>query len=515
MVNIIEKLIEIEKHCSDKLSIIENNIDKENNITSKHFTYSKLLKDINTTAYMLKKRGVKKGDRIILFIPMCYNTYRVMLSNIYIGAVTVFIDAWADKKRIIDAVNTVKPKFIITVCKEPFLNEVFDSINIIDFNDLLESNLTNDSLNINLTPESLNDDDEIMITFTTGSTGIPKAARRTYGYCLNQLNVISKYFNYNSSEINLVTLPIFLLGNLFNGVTSVIPAFDPALPSNIYGKNIIHEIKMCNVNSSISSTIFCEKLSDYLIKNNETLDIDKIIIGGSPIFKPTAAKLRKAFPKTNIMVLYGATEVVPISYVSIDEVLNAKNDIGLFIGKPIEELDVRIIKKVDGNISLDNNSSLDDFTLPNYAVGEIIVSGPHVLKSYLYNNEENFAMRIMDKDKFWHRTGDGGSIDKDGNLYLYGRVSNSFIYKDNLLFPLPLEAKIQNIAGVKFAAVMSINSEVYVFIETDCNQQELEAINEQIFNIISTDKIIFMDKIPRDPRHNSKVNYEDLKKLYI
>ena len=78
-------------------------------------------------------------------------------------------------------------------------------------------------------------DDPALVTFTSGSTGVPKAALRTHRFLLAQYRALESSIALEAGEVDLATLPVFVLANLAAGVTTVIPkdvrrpgAVDPA-----------------------------------------------------------------------------------------------------------------------------------------------------------------------------------------------------------------------------------------------------------------------------------------------
>ena len=75
-------------------------------------------------------------------------------------------------------------------------------------------------------------DDEALITFTSGSTGAAKAAVRTHGFLLAQHAVLARDLELQAGEVDLTTLPIFVLANLASGVCSVIPDVDMRAPAD-------------------------------------------------------------------------------------------------------------------------------------------------------------------------------------------------------------------------------------------------------------------------------------------
>ena len=111
--NIIEKIKIQSKQTPNKIALIEKNLK---------ISYKQLFEDVVNSAKNLKSKGFNKNDRIVLFVPMSYNLYKIMLGIFYIGATVVFIDAWAGKKLILDAISIAKPTGFIGIFKSHLLN---------------------------------------------------------------------------------------------------------------------------------------------------------------------------------------------------------------------------------------------------------------------------------------------------------------------------------------------------------------------------------------------------------
>ncbi|MCX8131507.1 MAG: AMP-binding protein [Clostridia bacterium] len=482
---------------------------------NKNYSYLTLVRHVEAFAKELKRQGYGKGDRIIVFIPMSYETYVAVLSVLYIGAVAVFIDAWVDGERLSDSIGITNPTAAIISNKLGKSYSIPDYVKQIDCSMMCCSRLTkSDDL---LLLENMEDEDEAIFTFTTGSTGIPKAARRTHGFFMIQHQILSKYLGHKPDEINMVTFPIFLLSNLLSGITSVIPSFNPAEPSNVDCGWVSLNVRSLGVNSMTGSTALFEKLSSYIMSGGEKISLRQITIGGSPVFPSIAEKLCKAFLGTDIRVIYGATEAVPISMNSMENIYRANMANGLPVGKIVDEIYLKVIKPYDGAIKVDNEEHLDSYTVRNGEVGEIIVAGPHVLKGYVNNQEADRINKIFDGERLWHRTGDAGSTDGQGNLTFFGRVKNRICVKEKVIYPLPVENILLGVEDIGFAAVIQLGEKIMAVLELLKNQEIFQdGIMEKIkkLDIGYIDEFFVMDKIPRDPRHNSKANYEELKKYF-
>ena len=72
-----------------------------------------------------------------------------------------------------------------------------------------------------------------LITFTSGSTSTPKVAVRSHGFLLAQHDVLERALQLQPGDVDLSTLPVFVLANLASGVTSVIPDADLRMPGRI------------------------------------------------------------------------------------------------------------------------------------------------------------------------------------------------------------------------------------------------------------------------------------------
>src|SRR4029077_2703793 len=86
-------------------------------------------------------------------------------------------------------------------------------------------------------------DTPALIRFTSGSTGQPKGAVRTHGFLLEQQRVIEKSLRLVAGDVDLATLPMFVLANLASGVTSIIPPADLRAPGAIDPMPVVRQIR--------------------------------------------------------------------------------------------------------------------------------------------------------------------------------------------------------------------------------------------------------------------------------
>ncbi|WP_235297601.1 AMP-binding protein [Portibacter marinus] len=479
---------------------------------SKSITYQELKDSVIRTARYYEEKGVRKNSKVLVFIPMSIRLYKTVLALLAIGAVVVFIDEWANKKRFDKALEIVKVDAVIAPRKYLFLGYLFRMLRHIELSLVAPSDhklmsVQRKSLFTEVdkqSPASIDKDDTALITFTTGSTGLPKAANRTHHFLNIQFNVLQEEMKTEASDCCLVTLPIVLLSILGTGGCAILPQFNQRKPHLLNVPKQVKLLKKYKANTIIASPFYVGRLaeSEYIFP-----DIQKVFTGGAPVFPDLAEKVVKAFPDANCQVAYGSTEAEPISMIAMNTV--SLNQYGLAVGSLNKHIDLKIIKITEEAIRLDQ----DGWHKWEVPFGEIVVSGPHVLKQY-YNSKSAFHMnKIVDDERIWHRTGDSGIL-IDGILYLNGRCSQ-LLNRDGTYHSLfIIEYQISQIPRVSLGTLMG----EIVVLEVDGNNLRSSHLRKEIENHVKSLKIpyqeiIFKRQIPRDPRHHSKIDYGKLKEI--
>lgn len=501
--NIVELFFSAAGKYPGKTAIIY----KETAIT--YFDFAQQVKD---TAQHLLARGINKGDRVMVFVPMSPDLYRIVLALFYIGATAVFIDEWVSKERLEACCAVAQCKAFIGTAKVRILA-------------LFSGALRKMPLKIGTAYKPIKDQihpvtetaagDTALITFTTGSSGTPKAAKRTHGFLFEQFKALAETIHPDPEDIDMPMLPVVLLLNLGVGSTSVITPFNAGKPRSLKPEKIANLIDRHQVNRIIASPFFIKTLAGYTITSARRLPgLKKIFTGGAPVFPAEAALYQKAFPHVYIEVVYGSTEAEPISAINAKELQDsgARLTAGLDTGIPYKGTMVKIIPVVPTPVVCRDEDELDSLALEEGAIGEIIVSGKHVLDAY-YNNEAALQRnKIFINNTCWHRTGDSGYL-KDGRLYLTGRCDTLIHRKGQLLAPFIYESYLQALDGVSMATILLVNNLLVAVAELHAAADK-EKVRKSINNIsLDLDKILILKKIPRDPRHYSKIDYTKLRAM--
>lgn len=473
-------------------------------------TFSELHDAVLKTASYFKKMGIKKGDRVLVFIPMSVDLYRIVLALFYIGAVAVFLDEWVNKSRMELCCKIAGCKGFVGIGKARVLRWFSSELRKIPV--VLSKNKM-DRLVDATDQDPVNPDDSALITFTTGSTGTPKAANRTHRFLKEQFDALREKIKPKSGDVDMSLLPIVLLINLGVGATSIIAKFSSRKPSTFRPEIICEQIKRYGVNRITASPYFISKLSDYLLQSQIQLPgIRQVFTGGAPVFPDEAALYTNAFKACDIQIVFGSTEAEPISSLQAQR-LAARPllENGLPVGKPDPRAEVKIIPITDQPIPACKESELN--FCKNGEVGEIIVAGPHVLNNYLNNAEAILRNKIYVGNKVFHRTGDSGFLDEQGDLYLTGRCSGLFKRNQAMVYPFLYEYKLKSLEGLRCGTVLKHNNKMCVVIEVE-KKADKTKIENQVFQLdVPPDQVLFMKTMPKDLRHHSKIDYDKLKKI--
>jgi len=336
---------------------------------------------------------------------------------------------------------------------------------------------------------------------------------------LAQHKAISQNLSADAGTINLNLFPVFILSNLAAGVTSILADVDLRRPDNIDAAALIKAIDRYQPDSLGAPPAALTLLVNYC--NQQNLQLSRpatFYSGGSPVFATLLKNLKSIAPHSRIISVYGSTEAEPIALSASDSCASCydgeqNRGKGLLAGIPVPEINLRIIKDVGkAAISSMHTPAFEAMCLDRDQTGEIVVSGEHVLKTYLNGNGDSENKFRVD-DTVWHRTGDAGSLDNEGRLWLAGRCHARIEDSEGITYPLAIEAAVQNIRHVKQAALISINDKRVLVVA--CRRIYRHAVKLAFRTQLvwaGIDSLRFLSKIPVDRRHNGKIDYSCLYK---
>lgn len=491
---------------------------------------------VSVIATGLKELGLKKGDRVIIFIPMSLYLYASMFAVQRLGAIAVFLDSWARRDQLGLSAEVAGPKMMISVEKAfAYLGEVPQIANIPlkvvagphqgKYNASLEALMQGLK---RTEPEPVTKEHTALITFTTGSSGTPKGADRGHRFLAAQHYALNRHLPYLADDVDLPVFPIFSLNNLAAGVKTVIPAIDVGQPSEKDALILYNQMKHQGVTCTTLSPSLFNALSAWCKQNGHNLSfLRRIVTGGAPVSNDDVARMKEVAPNAEILVLYGSTEVEPMAHIEAKEMLAQKGnpdpeieDDGVNVGLMDSGLEVKYLKINKDPIFITSDDDWKQHEVKRGEVGEIIVAGEHVCQGYWNNEEAFFRAKIRDHHgKVWHRTGDLGRVDEHNNLWLVGRVHNAISRAGKYYFPVRAEVIMKKLPFVHRCAYLGVpdkalGEKTYAIFSTKEKSQGSDegawkaAIKRLLDkNGVVADDIMLVDDIPMDPRHHSKVEY--------
>ncbi|OGQ79925.1 MAG: hypothetical protein A3F90_01325 [Deltaproteobacteria bacterium RIFCSPLOWO2_12_FULL_60_19] len=505
-----------------------------------------LYERIGHVAAGLKEIGIEKGDRVILFVPMSLELYTAMFALQKIGAIPVFLDSWARRNHLGASAKIVAPKAMISfekafaLCADiPELASVSVKICVgpatREYTARLEELLKTPGI---APKEPVEQEHTALITFTTGSSGVPKGANRTHRFLAAQHYALDECIPYVASDVDLPVFPIFSLNNIAAGVSTVIPAFDIALPGDYDPQILLAQLQSCGVTCTTLSPSLFSRLSAYCLQNKiQMANLRRVVTGGAPVSRDNVIDFQAVAPNARIWVLFGSTEAEPMAHIEGKEMVSLKTraakdpewvDDGVNVGRVAAGLKYRFLNIQTSPITIRGATDWKSLEVPPGEVGELIVAGEHVCRNY-YNDEEAFQRaKILDeKGVVWHRTGDLGRIDEHGFLWIVGRVHNAIQREGRYIFPVRAEMILKKLPFVHLAAYLGVpdaklgQKAVGAITPSESGllgnpatearwKAEILRIMEK--NGMPIDQIVFRDNIPMDARHHSKVEYDVLRK---
>lgn len=504
--NIIGIFHDVAGRCPEKLAIVQGD---------RALTYGDLRHDVLRIASYLRDRGVGPGSRVLLFVPMSIDLYMLLLAIFHLGATAIFIDAWADRKRLAAACRTARPTAFIGTGRAQLLRLISPEIRAIPLK-LRANPAAWHATGAAPDPAAVDPDAPALVTFTTGSTGAPKGAKRSHRFLTAQHRALVESLRPAADDVDMPVLPIFALSNLAAGITTVLPPVDPRSVEKFDPEAVVREIRRRNVTTSSGSPAFYGRLAGHCLEHGmELRGLRRIFLGGAPVFPELATKLLEAFPATIVTIVYGSTEAEPISTLPAVELVRRQEPTGsgLPVGRPVPSVEAAILPITDGPIELHDGETVAALALPAGEAGEICVAGEHVLREYYGGEDQLRATKIRAGGRLWHRTGDAGYLDEAGELVLLGRVRQSFEHEGRRIFPFPVEAFLQQLDGIAIGTIFRAGEKLVVVVEPEPGVHvEPHILCEKLREAaIPFDSIRILDALPRDPRHHSKIDYERLK----
>ena len=460
-------------------------------------TYEEFYDQVIQVAKGLMALGVKRGERVGVWSPNCYQWTLLQYATAKIGAILVNINPAYRTSELIYVINQSglsvmfsalqfkssnykkmmddAREFTDTIRKAIFWDESWDRF-------LKEGEHISDEA-LRKREEKVQFDDPVNIQYTSGTTGNPKGVTLSHHNILNNAYFIGLRMNYTHSDRVCIPVPFYhcfgmVIGNLactVHGATMVIPndSFDPIKTLETV------ERERCTSLYGVP-TMFIAELQEMEQKTYDLSSLRTGVMAGSLCPPEIMKKVKEQMNMHEITICYGMTETSPVSTQTR-------------IGAPFEK-QIYSVGTIHDHLEIKIIDPETQATLKRGEHGELCTRGYSVMLKYW--NSPDATRQVLDEQR-WMHTGDLAMMDEDGYLHISGRIKDLIIRGGENISPKEIEDFLYTYKGVIDAQVIGVPSEKYgEEIMAWIKPKEVVTITEEEIRAFCKDRIAHY-KVPK------------------
>ena len=498
---------------------------------AEHITYRQLSQRVNQFANVLKEQGIKKGDRVCIYVPMIPELAIATLACARIGAVHSVVFAGFSSTALATRINDANCKMVITS------DGSFRGAKTIDLKGIVDEALENcsgvetvlvakrihseiymkegrdqwlqpllDRASIECKAAIMEAEDPLFILYTSGSTGMPKGmVHTTAGYMVYTAYTFKNAFQYTENDVYWCTADIgwitghsyIVYGPLANGATTVLFEGVPSYPD--FGRfwEIVQKHKINQFYTAPTAIRALAKQGTALVENYDLSSLKVLGSVGEPIneeawhwYNDTIGKKKSPIIDTWWQTETGGHLISPIPGVSKLKPGSAAH--------PYFGIEAAIV---------DDNGNI----LEGECEGKLCMldSWPGQMRT-VYGDHQRFKDTYFSQFQGKYFTGDGCKRDKDGYYWITGRVDDCINVSGHLLGTAEIESAFVEHTLVSEAAVVGYPHDIkgqgiYAYVTTNTGVEVSEDlkkeltlwIRKKIGPIATPDKIQFSPGLPK------------------
>ena len=524
--NILEKNL---KDRGDKTAIIwEPNDPTEPSI---RLTYKELYEETCKFSNALREKGIKKGDRVIIYMPMVPEAAIAMLACARVGAVHSVVFAGFSSTSLADRINDCQAKMVLTsdgnfrgnktIPVKPVVDEALEKCKTIESVIVLERtkqkiNMTSGrdfwwhdcicDVSSQCDPEILDSEDMLFILYTSGSTGKPKGVvHSSAGFMVYSSYTFLNVFQYDENDIYWCTADVgwitghsyIVYGPLLCGATSIMFEGVPTFPNVSRFWDVVDKYKVNQFYTAPTAIRALQAHGLEPLKNNSLESLKVIGSVGEPINEEAWHWYHDNIGKGNCPLVdtWWQTETGGIMISALAGITPNKP---AHASLPLPGIQPIIVDS-DGNELAGNNVQ-----------GNLCIKfpWPSILRT-TYGDHQRCINTYFSNYKGMYFTGDGVKRDHDGYLRILGRVDDVINVSGHRMGTAEVENAINEHEEVVESAVVGYPHEIkgegiyaYVIVNSKSSDEiiktEITAVVRRVIGpIAKPDKIQIVSGLPK------------------
>ena len=537
----------IDRHLDERANKVAIIWEGDDPSDVRKITYKELFIEVSKLSNSLKSIGVKKGDRVTIYMPMIPEATFAMLACTRIGAIHSVVFGGFSSEALAGRILDCKSEYIITADEGvrggkiiPLKKNVDEAIeksgyikkcvvvkrtgNLIDWNkdrDCWYHELL-DSASEKCFPEVMNAEDPLFILYTSGSTGKPKGVLHTTGGYLVYVSITHEYvFDYHDDDVYWCTADVgwitghsyIVYGPLSNGATTVMFEGVPNHPTPSRFWEIVDKHKVNILYTAPTAIRALMSEGNSFVEKTKRKSLRVLGSVGEPI-NPEAWRWYYNVvgnKECSIVDTWWQTETGGILITPLVGAIDMKPGSATlpFFGiKPVivDENNKELLGVAEGNLCI-------DFTWP----GQMRA---------VYGDQARFVKTYFSDFPGRYFSGDGCKRDKDGYYWITGRVDDVINVSGHRIGTAEIESSFVLHSNVSEAAVVGYPHEIkgqglYAFVtlnkgikKTQKLEKELfEWVKREIGSFAKPDFIQFTDDLPKT--RSGKIMRRILRKISI
>ena len=466
-------------------------------------SWKSLAHDATDIARMLVRAGLSVGDRVAMLVPPGSDLLAASFGVWLAGGVLVVADSGLGARGLRTVLRGANPKWVFGTPKTLSAAKALGwtpgarMICTSRFPHAVSLTTHRSSTSIDL-PE-LHPEFEAAVVHTSGSTGPAKPVRYRHGALAAQRDVIVESFTMSAEQGFLTSFAPFILLGPALGVPCVLPDIDVTKPAELDFDRFAQVIESSRVDVAWLSPASARRIVETA--DGRTIELRLVMLAGAPISTQLAASIA-AVTGADVRSPWGMTEAMPIT-----DGVGATTSVvdGTNTGTPLPGAAVMVLSLEDS----------EPQPVSSGEWGELAVHAPWMFDGYDQQWGTQQHSEFILNDQRFHRTGDLGRIDVNGDLHQLGRVQHALFMATRTVPSVLVEDPISTELGRQVAAVGigPVGTQVIaVVIQAEGKLRLADAGTTSQVRHCSSFEIaaVLEGELPVDIRHQSKVKREVL-----